>query len=306
MASKRNDDLNVRTVEGSVNYYVGHKCKGTAADRGLAERLGGHSYNIISNSDQHEVYLRHLRQPDHIVDDKGRHTREFMGARRRKFAGDERGLMAETMRAPEPHPREAARAQRRVETQVAQIENSSNYAGFQHRTQGTFFQPHPEKRYQVHNATYANEVEKLRPKSSSKAEFLSRRGEVMSHAKSAPSLSLFAPEASLSRAMREDARKEVSQRQTESANFAPRNAGSTYVTSMDSHPVGMAMHSSQRHCSVNRIENSDIGVTRKNGHFSSQDKLTRADPFYMRPCLGVTNNSVKYDIVSNERKWFKY
>mmetsp|Transcript_75529 Transcript_75529/g.203885 ORF Transcript_75529/g.203885 Transcript_75529/m.203885 type:complete len:129 (+) Transcript_75529:3-389(+) len=128
----------------------------------------------------------------------------------------------------------------------------------------------------------------------------------MSHAKSAPSLSLVAPEASLSRAMREDVRKEVSQRQTESANFAPRNAGSTYVTSMDSHPVGMAMHSNQRHCSVNRIENSDIGVTRKNGHFSSQDKLTRADPFYMRPCLGVTNNSVKYDIVSNERKWFKY
>jgi len=40
--------------------------------------------------------------------------------------------------------------------------------------------------------------------------------------------------------------------------------------------------------------------------FSSQDKLTRADPFFMRPRLGQTMNSVKYDIINNERRWFKY
>ena len=28
------------------------------------------------------------------------------------------------------------------------------------------------------------------------------------------------------------------------------------------------------------------GITRHNNHYSSQDKLTRADPFYMRPRVG--------------------
>ena len=61
------------------------------------------------------------------------------------------------------------------------------------------------------------------------------------------------------------------------------------------------------------------GITRQNNHYSSQDKLTRADPFYMRPRVGGslllffssgysdsfgvgdTLNSVKYDIITNQR-----
>lgn len=306
MASEKNDALRARTVEGSVNYYQNHKCKGTAADRGLAERLGGCEYNIINNSDQHEVYLRDLRRSDHIVDHKGRHTVHLFGARRRKFSGDERGMVSESMRHPEPHPREGGRSQRRLETQMAQLENYNSYAGFQHRTQGTFSHAPPSKKYHVHNAKYANEVEKLQASVTPKAAWLERRGEVMTHSKSAPSVSISDPAASLNRAVREDVRKEVSQRQLESAHVAPRMCANTFSTSMDAHPLGQQISGSQRFCSVNRVENHDFGVTRKNNHFSSHDKLTRADPFYMRPREGITNNSVKYDIVSNERRWFKY
>mmetsp|Transcript_127396 Transcript_127396/g.318030 ORF Transcript_127396/g.318030 Transcript_127396/m.318030 type:complete len:307 (+) Transcript_127396:104-1024(+) len=306
MASEKNDALRARTVEGSVNFYQNHKCKGTAADRGLAERLSGCEYNIISNSDQHEVYLRDLRRSDHIVDGKGRHTAHFFGARRRKFSGDERGMISETMRHPEPHPRENVRAQRRLETQLAQLENHSSYAGFQQRTQGTFSQAPPVKKYHVHNARYANEVEKLQPSITSKGAWLERRGEIVTHSKSAPSLSIADPASSLSRAVREDIRKDVSQRQLESAHVAPRMTANTLSASMDAVPLGQHIANKQRSCSVNRVENHDFGITRKNNHFSSQDKLTRADPFYMRPREGITNNSVKYDIVSNERRWFKY
>jgi len=306
MASERNDALRARTVEGSVNYYQNHKCKATAADRGLAERLGGCQYNIISNSDQHEVYLMNLRRSDPALDSKGRHTAHFFGARRRKFAGDERGLLTETLRHPEPHPRENARSQRRLETQMAQLENYNSYAGFQQRTQGTFFEPVPEKKYQVQNGKYANEVEKLRPSITSKEAWKARRGETMTHSKSAPSISVADPAASLARATRQDVRKDVSQRQLESAHAAPRMCANTYSASMDATPLGQHLSSQQRSCSINRVENHDFGITRKNNHFSSHDKLTRSDPFYMRPRLGVTNNSVKYDIVNNERRWFKY
>ena len=48
MASKKNDELNEFTVEGSLNYYDNHYSIGTAADRGNAARLGGHNWNIIT------------------------------------------------------------------------------------------------------------------------------------------------------------------------------------------------------------------------------------------------------------------
>mmetsp|Transcript_50065 Transcript_50065/g.144195 ORF Transcript_50065/g.144195 Transcript_50065/m.144195 type:complete len:305 (-) Transcript_50065:103-1017(-) len=304
MASAKNDRLLARTVEGSVNYYQGHKVKCTAADRGLAERLGGQGYNILNNSDQHEVYFRDLRPTEHIVDDKGRQTRHFFGARRRKFGGDERGLMAMSMQHPD-HPRQDSRADRRTQTQLAQMENMQSYDGFQRRCH-EFFGPVPPKKFQVHNARYANEAEKLRPRITTKDQWQQRRGEAMAHSHTAPSLSIADPAASLARAVREDPRKEASQRQLESANVAPRNVGNLLATAMDRTALGRSISESQRHCSVNRVENADFSVSRKNNHFSSGDRLTRADPFYMAPAIGITNNSVKYDIISNERRWFKY
>jgi len=250
--------------------------------------------------------LRDLRRSDHVVDDKGRHTAHLFGARRRKFAGDERGMISETMRHPEGHSRENGRSQRRLETQLAQVENYNSYAGFQHRTQGTFFQPPPAKKYHVHNARYANESDKLRPSITSKGPWMERRGETMTHSKSAPSICVTDPAASLNRAVREDIRKETSQRQLESAHVAPRMVANTFSSSMDAAPLGKQISSQQRSCSISRVENHDFGITRKNNHYSSHDKLTRSDPFYMPPRAGVTNNSVKYDIVSNERRWFKY
>jgi len=303
MASSKNDALLERTVEGSVNYYCNHKCKGTANDRGLAERLGGHSYNILSNSDKHEIYLRDLRPPEHYLDSKGRHTVHFFGSRRRKFAGDERGHVQECLMHQDVHPRERARRDIRLETQLAQLENSNSYGGFQQRMSP---QPPQPKRYTIDNARYANEKPKLRPSVTSKAEWLGRRGRPMSRSASCPSLSVTDPAGSLCRAVRDDLRKDVSQRQLESAHFAPRMSANTLAMSMDAVPLGREVAANHRSCSVNRAENYDFAITRKNNHYSSQDKHTRADPFYMRPRFGITNNSVKYDIVNNESRWFKY
>merc|ERR1719171_1012208 len=128
----------------------------------------------------------------------------------------------------------------------------------------------------------------------------------MTHAASCPSLALDDPAGSLARACREDARKGASQLQTESANFATIKAGHTYACSVDGTALGREHKSKQGYCSVNRIENYDFSVTRKNNSYSNQDKLTRSDPFYMMPRFSRNANSVKYDIISNEREWFRY
>jgi len=229
-----------------------------------------------------------------------------MGARKRRYEGDERGLMHSCLRGPSDHPRAGVLDQARQELQLAQIENSQSWSGFLDRTRSGLMHCPKDKRYWIHNKSYANEAEKLRRRHTSKDEWLFRRGEQMAHSISCPSVHLANPAGSLERAVQMDTRKEASQRQTESAHFAPWTSANTYATSMDATDNGRRMAMTHQHCSVNRVENHDFGITRKNNHYSSTDKLTRSDAMYMRPRLATTNNSVKYDIISNERKWFKY
>eukprot|EP00440_Ansanella_granifera_P035492 gb/GFBE01038497.1/.p1 GENE.gb/GFBE01038497.1/~~gb/GFBE01038497.1/.p1 ORF type:complete len:306 (+),score=49.53 gb/GFBE01038497.1/:1-918(+) len=305
MASLRNDSLMKRTIEGSYNYYDEHKGCGTATDKALAARLGGHCYNIVSNQERNEIYFPELRHDEHFIDKKGRHTAHMFGARRRKFAIDERNHVRDGMTMQADHPRDAAHAQRRTEMQLAQIENSQSWKGFQDRT-GAMYDTQLPKRYSIANKRYANEKAKLNPQMVNKALWQARRGENHSHSASCPNLHLTAPEQSLAAATRSDARKEASQRQTESAHFAPWMTANTFSASLDATAAGRDHAAKQKFCSVSRLENHDFAITRKNNHFSSQDKLTRADPYFMKPRQGITNNSVKYDIVSNERRWFRY
>jgi len=292
MASRKNDLMLEKTVEGPLNYYDGHRACGTAADKGLAARLGGHCYNIVNNADKDEIYFKDMRHDDHFLDKKGRHTIHMFGDRRRKFAIDERNLVGNCMRAPDCHPREDALAQRRLELQLAQMENPQSYGQFNERIQAHVHPPGAKKKFHVHNQKYANEVDKLRPRREEKAAWLSRRGEPMTRSTSAPSIAVTEPHVSLARAIHTDARKEASQRQTESAHFAPWNAANSYAQTMETHPVGRRHFSEQKLCSVNRLENHDSHITRKNNHYSSIDKLTRSDPFFMRPRHSITNNSV--------------
>merc|ERR1712139_102299 len=94
----------------------------------------------------------------------------------------------------------------------------------------------------------------------------------MTRSISAPSVCLTDPAQSLGRAIHEDARKEATQRQTESAHFAPWNASNTYSATMESNAHGRAYHAMHKNCSVNRLENHDFGIVRKNNHYSSNDK----------------------------------
>lgn len=304
MASAKNDALVERTVEGSVNYYDFHRSKGTAGDKGLAARLGGHSYNILSNRHEDEIYFPKMRQRDHFVDEKNRATKHFFD-RRRKFAPDERQPMQDIFKAPCDHPRAEALQQRRTEIQLAQMENAHSYQGFKDRSDA-FGHTAPSKKHKIDNKLYCYEVAKLRPRLTERDEWRKRRGEPMTQTISCPNLDFRDPAGSLAATMKRDVRKEVSQRQVESANFAPWMKANTYANSMDATAMGRHFAATQKYCSVQRLEPYEFSITRKNNHYSNQDKLTRSDAYFMKPKEAMTNNSVKYDIVNNERRWFKY
>ena len=63
---------------------------------------------------------------------------------------------------------------------------------------------------------------------------------------------------------------------------------------------------SRQYKSWKRLPDYDFSVVRKNNNYSNANKLTRNDPFYSRPRLAVTNNSVKYNIVTNGVRRFRH
>mmetsp|Transcript_68678 Transcript_68678/g.149476 ORF Transcript_68678/g.149476 Transcript_68678/m.149476 type:complete len:307 (-) Transcript_68678:320-1240(-) len=302
MASRRNDALQERSVVGTVNYYDDHRGCGTAADKGLAARLGGHNYNIISNDARHEIYFPELRNGDHFLDSKGRHTAHLFGPRQRRFAGDERGLMWECISAPDAHPREGAQWRFRTEVQLAQMENSGSYRAFREQLGDA-----PPLRRSIDSRGPRGQMPKSKPGQlgvTGREEWLCRSLNSITSTASEPDLREQEPPWNVSAVSAVSQR--LSQRLTESAHPAHSRAVSSYAASMGSTALGRRLAADQRFCSLDRLENHDFSVARKNNHYSSQDRLTRSDPFFMRPRLGNTNNSVKYNIINNERRWYRY
>mmetsp|Transcript_15374 Transcript_15374/g.35975 ORF Transcript_15374/g.35975 Transcript_15374/m.35975 type:complete len:253 (+) Transcript_15374:88-846(+) len=252
MASPKNDALVARSCEGSLNYYDNHRSRATAADKGLAARLGGHSYNILNNSEQDEVYFKELRHDDHFLDKNGRHTAHWFGCRRRALPREQKDSLKESLRQPDSHPRDSALAQRRRDMQLANMEHPASFRGFQNRCQELQCVDAPKRVPAESGARSASVTERLQPRVSDRAAWLDRRSQ------------------SVSSSLR--------------ANQQP----------------------APRYHSTHRVENHDFAVTKKNNHFSGQDKLTRSDAYFTPPKLSSNSNSVKYDIVSNERRVFVY
>lgn len=296
MASRENDMLQERTIDGSVNLYDGGKSKGTSCDKGMAARMGGHTWNPVTGDSRTEIYFTNLRNETHPF---------FLGTRKTKFPTDPRMMVKTCLRGPDSHPRHKAMDQRRTEVQLAQTENSFSYGGFQRRC-GQLFPANPPKRYSIENSRFCFEEEKLRPKQATKQDWAKRRGEQMTTSVSCPSLDLRDPAGSLDQAMREDPRKHASQLQTESDHQVPRMHARSVAMSKDATARGRAAAQKQSHLSVQRVENADFSIIRANSHYSGHDLITKDDPYFAKPQHARISNSVKYDIINNQCKWFKY
>lgn len=267
-----------------------------AAGEGACKRAV--AYNVVTGQD-------HLNASEADRQLKG--TEHLFGPLRRKFPERaDPGRARSCFQFPvDRRSREDQAAKRRRDVHAAQLE-ASGFAAFQARSP-SFAAPCPAKTYKIGNRKYANEVERLRAsRTADRGPWLERRGEPLVRSISAPSLDVTDPAGSLGRAQAQDARKAATQHMTESAAFAPISAASSYSMSMSGTAGGRRLDGELRHCSVNRLENGDFAVARKNNHYSSQDKLTRSDPFFMPPRGSISNSSVKYDIVSNEKRWFRY
>jgi len=277
--------------------YDEQKCIGNAEDKTIAAMLGGHSFNPINHRE--ELYMPNLRHDSHFVDRSNVMTMHWMD-RKRKYPRDPRNHMKLSLQNPAEHPKVAEREQRRQEYRISQMENSQSYRDFQDRRR-TMRPETPEHRRTLNpsnkqpTAMRVTECWQI-----PKYEFMDKR---MANSISAPNLRT----ESLSRLNLEQ-RPEAAAHQlaSESASYAHCRTANTYAMSLSTTDLGERHKLSQSRASLQRADNYDFSVTKKNNSWSSEDKLTRSDPYYMKPKLAITNNSVKYDILTNERKNFWY
>jgi len=183
---------------------------------------------------------------------------------------------------------------------ISQMENFQSYRDFQDRRRQ--MRPETPEARRTMNPTSklptAMRVTECKP--IPKDMFLKKREQ---YAQSAPNLRT----ESLSRLnLEQRPEAPVHQLQTESANYAHCKTANTYAMSLSTTDLGERHKLQQSRQSLQRAENYDFGITRKNNSWSAEDKLLRSDPYYMKPKLAITNNSVKYDILTNERKNFYY
>merc|ERR1719262_1114807 len=180
------------------------------------------------------------------------------------------------------------------------MENFQSYRGFQDRRRQCRPET-PEARRTLDPSNKQPTVGRVTEcKQISKPMFMEMRS---AHASSMPNLR----SQSLTRLNLEH-RPEASahQLQNESANYAHCRTANSYAMSLSTTELGERHKLVQSRNSLQRADNYDFGITRHNNNYSSEDKLLRGDPYYMKPKLAVTNNSVKYDILTNQRKNFWY
>lgn len=314
----------------TLNHYDGHKTVCTLEDKAIAARLGGHSWNIVNNSDKHEIYLPHARSSEHYIDDKGNMTSSWFERKRRvphPIGGMEgsnwSGDVKEVMRCPRSPSVHNARQTR----QLCQASAPGDFPLYSaRRSQAMPSTPRKpgdlERTLPAHNRGQLRDLATPRiTQVASRQDWNPRRGELRPEPRPPREEELFSTVEQLRAESHFNVRDRTfaellpprgaaTPRSTprgalgpagvprESAVHAAASVSGRTIYGTPRHPEDRVQHSKSRIENYAHREISDWTL--------AQNKLTRKDPYSMKPMAQSNNSGVKYDIITNERTNFWY
>jgi len=289
----------------TINHYAHHRVKCNCEDKGIAARLAGHSWNILTNADDTEVYMQDVRNKEHFVTDDNVATSAWWARKKRcnrKGPDDtthylDSRTMDRSLKCPPTAGREAARLHKREIVQLCQSSAPVDYGLFSTRKAEATPRT-PEKETAPHHRTVPFQdrqrdlVQRPTARLTTKSLFTPRRGEQREE-RSPPGA--------------QDMFKSCDQIRAESVHHVvstgfARDAETLRATGVQPRITAAAakpFHSS------NRLEQISTRET-STWHMKHTDKLLREDPYHMKPNQRTGNSMVKYDILSNERKDYWY
>jgi len=300
-----------------LHSYDRHRTICTAEDKATASRLGGHSWNIISNNEQDEIYLRHARSSDHYVNNAGETTSVWFD-RRCRIPHPMGGLegsnwsanVRESLRCPAT-PQRSDHGKVRSQQLLLQAAAPRDYALFSARRKEILPQTpirpgHLERTLGSDQTTLRDLSDSLMPKMPKivdRKNWTPRRGEAR-NAKPPSEIDMLASidESKNERPMdvHDSFAFEMSapRGDASAASSVLRAAKLSHRSETPRDPPDRKNHSMQRIENFAQREISDWTL--------GSDKLLRKDPFCMRPVQQSNNSGVKYDIITGERGKFWY
>lgn len=308
MASKKNDELNEFTVNGSINYYNRHRHKCTAEDMKLAHFHGGQQHDIISNRSDHQVYFKNAKNPDHFVDDKNRATSDWWDrkVRVRRPGSDEvhvldSRLTIQSLTCPPTAGKTQAAQDKRTAKQLCQAEAPLDYGRYtaRHMEVTPRDTRTPEKDWtakQLEHQHRKRDIPEKPPMNvTDRGSWLQARrsSSINPPPKEQPShVEIYSNPKQL-RA------EPITGSDVIGSRFAHR-----HTTARMSGSQTARLSDEKRHESTQRLEGFRFREVTQWPF--TQDLLTRDDKYYVKPQHRSGNPSVKYDILSNETIKFRY
>eukprot|EP00928_Gymnodinium_smaydae_P070150 TRINITY_DN5406_c1_g2_i1.p1 TRINITY_DN5406_c1_g2~~TRINITY_DN5406_c1_g2_i1.p1 ORF type:complete len:475 (-),score=89.60 TRINITY_DN5406_c1_g2_i1:51-1295(-) len=130
------DPLSAPSLQ-SVNVYDRGRVAATCDDKRMAAVISGHTWNILNNREDHELYLRHARNADHYIDESGKATHHWFEKKGRVDL-DKDGVIdsvdssnvQEVMLCPGTAGKRAADQRGRQARQLCQVAAPRDYARY--------------------------------------------------------------------------------------------------------------------------------------------------------------------------------
>jgi len=305
------------------NHYDGGRTICTCDDKLQASRISGHTWNILNNREDHEVYFKEMRNDAHYIDKNGNGTGHWLQRKKRlDLDGDgiidcvDSSNVAETMVCPPTAGKEASHNRTRQMRQICQVAADRDFGKYKSHRESCGVPPTPGRggclERKVRDQARMRDIpERPTPRVLDRKDFTPRRGEPRVEHRPPHERDMFKKVDQLRTDSHMDCTEPNFQDaigcRSSSLGISGAHALGGTLTSRsvlgDGVPPKPAEHRS-RH-SVQRMEHSHH---REITHwpFAGADKTKQGDPYHAKPVQQTGSSCVKYDIISNERKQFWY
>eukprot|EP00929_Paragymnodinium_shiwhaense_P014731 TRINITY_DN122694_c0_g1_i1.p1 TRINITY_DN122694_c0_g1~~TRINITY_DN122694_c0_g1_i1.p1 ORF type:complete len:355 (+),score=66.61 TRINITY_DN122694_c0_g1_i1:122-1186(+) len=311
-----------------LNYYDRQRVVCTCDEKKQAAMISGHTWNIINNREDHEVYLRHARNPEHYIDvETGKNTHHWFQKKGRVDL-DGNGIIdsmdsadvQEVMTCPGSSGKEDAYLRCRQARQLCQAGAPRDYGLYVQRRQQSRVPSTPGPRTDgplERKLEFQDRLLDLHqretPRTVARNLWTPRRGEVAADPAPPSEKAMFrkvhqlraeshldVTDKSLAEALSADAGGDAPGR----SNLAHC---STVRTQMPMASAGLPPKPGAertKHAAA-RIEPTFVREI-TSWPFQGKDKMKHGDPYFTKPLQNTGSSSVKYDILTGDRYQYWY
>eukprot|EP00403_Amphidinium_massartii_P035334 CAMPEP_0178441632 /NCGR_PEP_ID=MMETSP0689_2-20121128/37588_1 /TAXON_ID=160604 /ORGANISM="Amphidinium massartii, Strain CS-259" /LENGTH=316 /DNA_ID=CAMNT_0020064831 /DNA_START=15 /DNA_END=966 /DNA_ORIENTATION=+ len=316
-------------MQTARHHYDGHRTVCTADEKAVAARIGGHTWNIISNDEEHEIYFREARNPDHFLDKDGHGSSCWFD--RKKRVQDESGeavraggsaAVASTLKCPPSSGKQSERRRNQAVKQLCQLSAGPDYGLYTallsaRNLSATGVAPASAR---GGSARRAVEVISARPSARvvAQSEWTPRRGErppsperppLEEHMFSAldqvsSESHIDTRDANFADAIHSARWGRPTQRQPPAAAAAGATTGALNRTAVQLAASLPGPRVPRQGLEAAPRAERAAEVTQNGAQ--ERDRALKADTLYLKPLLQAGSSSVKYDIVTNQWRDFWY